>query len=372
MSRTVLFVDDNPVILKTIQVAFANEDYNVLLAKSGKEGLRLIQEHHPSVIVTDLRMPEMDGLELLKKAREINNNWLGMIFTAYMDVGSVMQAVGQDYVWRYIVKPWKDNRELVLAVRNALQLQEEKLARQRAEELAAKNERLAGLGRLIAGMAHQFNNINVGIIGYAQMAQKYGSLPEEVEDCLEKINAFARRATEVVKDLSVFTDQSSKVGVAQANLSAIASDALFLLKKDMDETGIIVEKLFDEIPNIAVDSDLIRQVIFNLLENAQHALLDKEEERKIILETGKQEERVFVRIIDNGSGISKKHLSKIFEHFFTTKGAQAPEGSPNIHIPGVGLGLSLAQIIVNSHNGELTVESEEGKGSEFTLWLPIG
>lgn len=371
MPRTVLFVDDNPVILKTIRLAFANEDYKLLFANSGKEGLALVEEHHPSVIVTDLRMPEMDGLEFLKKARELNHNWLGMIFTAYMDVGSVMQAVGQDYVWRYIVKPWKDNRELVLAVRNALQLQEEKLARQRAEELVAKKERLAGLGRLIAGMAHQFNNINVGIIGYAQMAQKYGSLPVEVEDCLEKINAFAQRATEVVKDLSVFTDQSSKTGVARSNLSAVANDAIFLLKKDMEEEGIIVETHFEKIPDIALDSDLIRQVVFNLLENAQHALLDKED-RKILLETGKEEERVFVRIIDNGCGISKKHLSNIFEHFFTTKGTQASAGSSNMHIPGVGLGLSLAQIIIKSHNGELTVESEEGKGSQFTVWLPIG
>lgn len=371
MPRTVLFVDDNPVILKTIQVAFANEDFTVLLASSGKEGLLLVEEHHPKVIVTDLRMPEMDGLEFLKKARELNYDWLGMIFTAYLDVDSAMQAVGQDYVWRYIVKPWKDNRELVLAVRNAIQLQEEKLARQQAEEQAAKNERLAGLGRLIAGMAHQFNNINVGIIGYAQMAQKYGPLSTEVEDCFEKINAFAQRATEVVKDLSVFTDQSSKTGVAQANLSGVANDALFLLKKEMGEKGIIVEKHFEKIPDIVIDADLIRQVIFNLLENAQHAVLDRED-RKISLVTGEKDGRVFVRIIDNGCGISPKHLSSIFEHFFTTKGTQAPAGSSNMHIPGVGLGLSLAQIIVKSHNGELTVESEEGKGSQFTLWLPLG
>jgi len=132
-------------------------------------------------------MPGMDGLEFLKNARELSNKWLGMIFTAYMDVGSVMQAVGQDYVWRYIVKPWKDNRELVLAVRNALQLQEEKLARRHAEEQAAKNERLAGLGRLIAGMAVSMIPLLVLSIGSFYYLQKaLHGLDEVMEEAFEE------------------------------------------------------------------------------------------------------------------------------------------------------------------------------------------
>ena len=134
MDLSVLFVDDNPVILKTIETAFAREQYHLLLAESGEQGLDLVAKHQPSVRVTDLRMPGMDGLEFLARARKISNNWIGMIFSAYMDMDSIMEAVSHEHVWRYIIKPWKDNRELVLAVRNALQLLEEKRARRLAEE----------------------------------------------------------------------------------------------------------------------------------------------------------------------------------------------------------------------------------------------
>lgn len=371
MEQYVLFVDDNPVILKTIETAFAHEEYHILLAESGQHGLSLIEKHHPSVIVTDLRMPGMDGLEFLERARALSNNWIGMIFSAYMDIDSIMQAVSQKYVWRYIVKPWKDNRELVLAVRNAFQLLEEKRARRQAEEQLIRNERLVGLGKLIAGLAHQFNNINVGIVGYTQMAQKHGPLPQGVDDCLEKIRAFAQRATEVVKDLTIFTDHPVDKGITLCDVSAIAKDAMFVMKQGFDQENVDIESHFETTPQLNLDYSLIRQVICNLLENGLHATLGKTS-RKIAIATGHQEGRVFVRVIDNGCGIPEEQFSKIFEHFYTTKGEQSPPGAPQADIRGIGLGLSLAQIIAKSHDGELAVTSEVGKGSEFTLWLPAG
>ncbi len=370
MNQHVLFVDDNPVILKTIETAFAREEYPILLAENGEEALALVEEYRPRVIVTDLRMPGMDGLAFLKHARKINDIWVGMIFSAYMDIDSIMEAVGEDYVWRYIIKPWKDNRELIMAVHNALQYYEEQKARHRAEEQLLRNERVAGLGRLVAGLAHQFNNINVGIVGYTQMAQKHEGLPDEVNDCLDKIGAFAKRATEVIRDLMVFTDNSADKGITLCNVSDIANDALMSMQKELEQAGVVVESRFDTTQELHLDYRLIRQVVCNLLENAMHATLEQES-RKVSLQTGEDRERVFIRVIDNGCGIPEKQLSKIFEHFYTTKGNQSPPDSPLANIRGVGLGLSLAQIIAGIHNGELTVESEEGEGTEFTLWLPV-
>lgn len=370
MNQHVLFVDDNPVILKTIETAFAREEYPILLADNGDEALSLVAEHQPRVIVSDLRMPGMDGLTFLKHAREMSDTWVGMIFSAYMDIDSIMEAVGEEYVWRYIIKPWKDNRELILAVQNALQYYEEQQARRRAEEQLLRNERLAGLGRLVSGLAHQFNNINVGIVGYTQMAQKYGPLQDEVTECLDKIMAFSKRATEVIKDLAVFTDNSADKGISLCSVSDIANDALMSIQKEIDEAGVVVESRFGASQKLHLDYRLIRQVVYNLLENALHATLEKDF-RKISLQTGEDHGRIFIRVIDNGCGIPEKQLSKIFEHFYTTKGNQSPSDSPLANIRGVGLGLSLAQIIARIHNGELSVESEEGEGTEFTLWLPV-
>ena len=218
-------------------------------------------------------------------------------------------------------------------------------------------------------MAHQFNNINVGIAGYTQMAQKYGPLQDEVTECLDKIMAFSKRATEVIKDLTVFTDNSADKGISLCNVSDIANDALMSMQKEMDQAGVVVESRFEASQPLHLDYRLIRQVLCNLLENAMHATLEKDR-REVSIQTGEREGRVFIRVVDNGCGIPAKQLSKIFEHFYTTKGNQSPPDSPLANIRGVGLGLSLAQIIARIHNGELTVASEEGKGTEFTLWLP--
>ncbi len=370
MGYKVLFVDDNAVIRKLIEQAFKNEPYTVLLAEDARDALALVALHHPSVIVTDLRMPGMNGLEFLRKARSIRTDWVGMIFTAYLDIDCVIRAVSEEYVWRYIIKPWKDNRELLLAVRNALQLFDEKMARRRAERRLIRAERFSVLERLIAGVAHQFNNINVGIFGYAQMARKCKGLPAEADECLENITTFARRATEIIHDLVAFTDQSSKKGFAPASLSALARDAATLLAKECAKGQVDIETLLAETPEVEIDYGLIRHLVFNLLSNAIDATAGRRI-RKICIETGASDDRVFVRVHDNGCGIPADKLGLIFDPFFSTKGPFAPANTPQAQQRGVGLGLSLSQTIAETHGGEITVESRAGKGATFTLWLPL-
>ncbi|MBU1405487.1 MAG: ATP-binding protein, partial [Proteobacteria bacterium] len=104
--------------------------------------------------------------------------------------------------------------------------------------------------------------------------------------------------------------------------------------------------------------------------NAAHATLGKET-RIVRIETGRQDENIFVRVTDNGCGISKEYLPKIFDPFFTTKGAQAAPGSAQAAVSGVGLGLSLSQTVAQAHRGAITVRSTPGQGSTFTFTLPM-
>ncbi|MGV1100760.1 sensor histidine kinase [Thiovibrio sp. JS02] len=369
MRHTVLFVDDNPVILKTIERAFANEDYDLLLASNGEEALALVEEDLPQVIVSDLRMPGMNGLEFLHHARARNHTFIGMIFTAYLDIDSIMEAVSDEAVWRYITKPWQDNRELRLAVRNAFQYHEAMAARRQVEEQLQRTERLVALGHLVAGIAHQFNNINVGILGYAQMALTHKKLPAQAREELEQVKKFAKRGTEIVRELSAFSDQSAKWGFSVGSLTETARDALSFCRKELDREGIEVETHFPSPCEAVLNFGLTRQLIMNLINNAQHATLGKNP-RKIFVETGVMADRVFVRVADNGCGIAPELLNKIFDPFFTTKGAQAPLGSTQASVSGIGLGLSLGQTVAQAHNGELTVTSTPGKGAQFIFSLP--
>jgi len=369
MRQTVLFVDDNPVILKTIELAFAKEEYAVLLASSGEEALRLVEEDTPQVIVSDLRMPGINGLELLHRARQKNHFFVGMIFTAYLDIDSIMQAVSEEAVWRYITKPWQDNRELVMAVRNGFQYHEAMACHRQSEEQLHRAERLAALGHLVAGIAHQFNNIDVGILGYVQMALLHKDLPDEVREHLEQVKVFSKRGTEIVRELATFSDQSAQWGFTHGSLTDTVIDALSFCRKEMETAGIQIETEFAKDCTAVLNFGLAKQLIMNLIRNAAHATLEKEV-RTVRIETGKQDENVFVRVTDNGCGISKAYLPKIFDPFFTTKGAQAAPGSAQAAVSGVGLGLSLSQTVAQAHRGVITVKSTPDKGSCFTFSLP--
>lgn len=369
MRQTVLFVDDNPVILKTIEAAFAKEEYDVLLAGSGEEALRLVREDTPQIIVSDLRMPGMNGLEFLHQARQTNHFFVGMIFTAYLDIDSIMTAVSEEAVWRYITKPWQDSRELVMAVRNGFQYHEAMAFRRQAEEQLQRAERLTALGHLVAGIAHQFNNIDAGILGYVQMALLHKDLPDEVHEQLEQVRVFTRRGTEIVRELTTFSDQSSQWGFSHGSLTDTAIEALSFCRKEIDAAGIQLETEFREKCYTVLNFGLAKQLIMNLIRNACHATLGKES-RTVRIETGSQDDNVFVRVTDNGCGIPSKYLPKIFDPFFTTKGAQAAPGSPQAEISGVGLGLSLSQTVAQAHRGVISVQSTPDKGSCFTFSLP--
>jgi len=368
MKRAVLFVDDNPVTLKSIEIAFANEPCQVLLAQSGAEGLAIVKREHPGVIVSDLRMPGMNGLEFLRTARSIYDNWIGMIFSAYQDITSVTQAVKEECVWRYITKPWADSRELVIAVNNAMQYLEAREARRHAEEILARTKHLAGIGQLAAGIAHQFNNINVCIIGYAQMAKFKENLSPELNEYFEKITRAARRATEIINDLLNFSNYSSK-RFAPYDLSLVVRDSLALLQKDLEREEAKVETNLVPTSKVDVDYGLIRLLVCHLVNNAWQATVGGYD-RTIHLETGEKGDRVYVTVRDRGCGITPANLPKIFDPFFSTKGVHAEPDSPEASLPGVGLGLSMSHTIAESHGGELTVKSVPGQGAAFTLFLP--
>ncbi|MFA6499109.1 MAG: ATP-binding protein [Desulfurivibrionaceae bacterium] len=370
MPQTVLFVDDNPVILKTIELAFAKEEYTVLLAGSGEEALRLVEEDSPQVIVSDLRMPRMDGLELLHRARQTNPFFIGMIFTAYLDIDSIMQAVSEEAVWRYITKPWQDNRELVMAVRNAFQYQEAMASHRQAEEQLQRAERLAALGHLVAGISHQFNNIDVGILGYVQMALLHKDLPDEVRAHLEQVKVFTRRGTDIIRELATFSDQSAQWGFSHGSLTDTVAEALSFCRKEMSAAGIQVETELAKDCDAVLNFGLVKQLVMNLIRNAAHATLEKEV-RTVRIETGRQDKDVFVRVTDNGCGIPKEYLPKIFDPFFTTKGAQSAPGSAQAAVAGIGLGLSLSQTVAQAHRGVITVRSTPDEGACFTFSLPM-
>ncbi len=235
----------------------------------------------------------------------------------------------------------------------------ERLAFQRA---ARQADKLAALGTLSAGIAHEINN-PIGIITSrveVMLLEAEGEeLPAEMRKDLEVILRHARRVASITQGLLSFARQSSGVR-APVNLNRVVEEILQLVRKDMDRAHVQVTLRRDELlPEIMADANAIGQVLLNLLTNARRAMPD--EGGEITIETGYDPEARSVRLVvrDTGTGIAPEILLKIFDPFFTTK----PDGT--------GLGLAVSHGIIHDHQGSVDVESQVGKGTTFTVTLPV-
>ncbi|HBE02795.1 MAG: hypothetical protein A2096_03735 [Spirochaetes bacterium GWF1_41_5] len=142
MKHKILFVDDEKNILSAVKRSFRDSGYEVLFAESGKEALARLTENQVSVIITDMRMPEMDGAEFLEKAEKIQPDAVRMALSGYSDRDTILRAVNSGHIWRYIAKPWEDS-DLLMAINNALQLYENVCEKKRlTHELAVINASL--------------------------------------------------------------------------------------------------------------------------------------------------------------------------------------------------------------------------------------
>lgn len=242
---------------------------------------------------------------------------------------------------------------------------EEKLAKSNVE-LKIKNEQLQmvdrsnSIGELAAGVAHEFNNIIGGIMGYAQLAQAKKT-NEIIDKALNSIISLSKRSEGITTGLLNYS-RKRPVKVAHVNFKELILGVLDFTQKQLENNKIIVHTDWQEVETFYADENLLSQVILNLVINASHAM---EKGGDLYLSLFKEKGFIIFKITDTGSGIKKSNLNRIFLPFFTTKG---PLGGGNK--AGTGLGLSISKSIVEMHEGKLEVESEEGKGATFTVSLP--
>ena len=236
------------------------------------------------------------------------------------------------------------------------------------ETALMQSERLAAVGTLAAGVAHQFNNINAAVLGYAELALQRKNLDDQLQRWLEAIFVSAKRAADLTSNLLTFSGKRPPKARSQ-HLDQIVSQTLALVRDEYESEGVTWEVDLRELPAIGMDPTQIAQVVLQLFINARHALLARDDKR-IGVELGSDKDTVWVKVSDTGCGIPREHLNQVFTPFFSTKGEHAKSRTPQSGVKGPGLGLSVSHAIVSNHGGRLSVESENGKGSTFTLSLP--
>ncbi|MFU8796194.1 MAG: PAS domain S-box protein [Dehalococcoidia bacterium] len=231
--------------------------------------------------------------------------------------------------------------------------------KQQAEQLIMA-DRLASVGELAAGMAHELNNPLTSVMGFSQLLMEK-DIPEDMRDDLELIHNEARRASEVTKNLLTFARKHAPVK-QPSQLNSIIEDVLRLRAYEHRVSNIRVKRqLARSLPEIKADHFQMQQVFLNIIINAEHIMAEANKGGTLTIATRKRSGRIVASISDDGPGISREHLSQIFNPFFTTK-------EPG---KGTGLGLSICYGIVNEHGGRIYARSEAGRGTTFFVELPV-
>lgn len=240
--------------------------------------------------------------------------------------------------------------------------------RKQAEEGLIRAERLAAVGTLASGVAHEFNNLNHVIHGWAVLLLE-SDLAPKVRQGVERILRASQRAASITENLLVFA--RARTGLdGVASLNDVVRDTLALVETEYRSEGIEIRLDLGEVPPIVMDASAMGQVVMNLLINARHAMLDREE-RSLTVQTRRKAKHGVLRVSDTGIGIPTEDLPRIFSPFYSTKGEHAAPNSPQSAIRGSGLGLSVCQTVVQNHGGDLSATSEIGQGSTFELRLPL-
>ncbi|NVN92840.1 MAG: HAMP domain-containing protein [Desulfuromonadales bacterium] len=229
---------------------------------------------------------------------------------------------------------------------------------QRMEAQLQRSEKLASLGKLVAGIAHEINNPLTGVLLYSSMVSQDKHLDPLLKPDMDRVIAETRRCAAIVKQLLEFSREAVPHRAA-VSINSLLDGVIALLHHQPDFRAFTIHRFYDEkLPDVFVDPNQLQQVFVNLLLNAFHAL---PEGGAIVISTYLSRDGNFVciEIEDNGCGIEEEHLGRIFDPFFTTR------------TDGTGLGLSISYGIVENNGGKIEVKSRVGVGSTFTVMLPV-
>jgi len=364
----ILVVDDSLPNVKMLRDRLRATGYEVVEAYDGLEALEKVEAEGPDLVLLDIMMPKMDGYEVCRRLRsQPSTRLLPVIMITALremkDKVSGLEAGADDF----LSKPFNPV-ELQARVTSLLRL------RQRQLDLI-ESEKMASLGRLVAGVAHEMNN-PIGFL-YANMyhmegyvgklrnaladqgtgASEVGPVLDGLDKLVASCRSGAERTKKIVEDLRTFS-RLHEAELKEVDLHEAIESALTLWSGEFGER-VTVHRGYGEVPPVRCYAGQVNQVLMHLLRNAGQAIADTGD---VWIRTDVEDDRAMIEVRDSGEGIPPENLERVFDPFFTTR--EIGEGT--------GLGLSVSYGIVERHGGTIDVESAMREGSTFRVRLPIG
>ena len=286
---------------------------------------------------------EIAGGDLSQRVQVTDQSELGLLSSSF---NAMLDRIGE---MNAQLEQWAETLEQKVHERT------EQLAR--TQTVMARQQRLASLGQLAAGVAHEINNPLTGVLTFAHLLREKENMDEQDQEDLDLIINETTRAGEIVSGLLDFAREKPTKKQTLCVNDVVQQTMRLMRSQKKLERVVIEEQLEKNLPKVYGDTNQLEQVLLNLSLNACEAMPDG---GTLTIRTLARDQRVLVKVSDTGRGIRKEHLERIFEPFFSTKSIGK----------GTGLGLSVSYGIVQQHGGSLEVDSVEGKGTTFTIGLP--
>ncbi len=374
MEKSILLVDDEEGIRKVLGISLADLGYTVHTAENGVDALRIFKDVQPPIVLTDIKMPEMDGIELLRRLKKLSPDTEVIMITGHGDIDLAIKSVKYEAT-DFVTKPINDE---VLEI--ALNRAQERIAmRQKLNEYTqnleqlvedktqklVEAERLAAVGQTVAGLSHAIKNITGGLKGGAFVLEKGIELGDQkyLLQGWEMIKGNVDKITNLSLDLLNYA-KATDLNFQACDPNKPAQEVIDLMRPRVQELGIeLVSDFSQNLNPCHLDSDLMCRCLLNLVTNAIDACIHDDSgtaDKMVTVRTKKTRDGgVEYQVLDNGCGMNSKIKKNIFKRFFSTKGSE-----------GTGIGLMITKKIIDEHDGKIEVESKEGSGSTFLIRIP--
>jgi len=356
----VLVIDDEEIARISCQRVLKREGIEVRLAAGGREGLEMVVKNPPDLALVDLKMPEMDGVEVVRRIQAHDPNIVSIIITGYATIESAV-AVMKQGAYDYLPKPFTPDELLIVVKRG---LEKRRLDR---ESRALREEKEAMERNFVTMVTHQLRSPLSAIMQYFEvmLGNIGGELTDNQREMLERAQQRLQGLLDLINDWLDMSRMQPGDIVSRLRPIAVAEcveAALAALEHAGRDRGITVSsELTPNLPPIHADLQSLKEVLANLVANAVNYNRDGGQVRVRARDLGQQ---VAIDVEDTGYGIDAKEIPFIFDQFYRGKDKDARRR------PGTGLGLAIAQKIVRAHGGTISVSSELGRGSTFTVEIP--
>lgn len=378
----IFLVEDDARMTELLQHPLERAGHVLRVARSGESGLSALHERPADVIIVDIGLPDISGVEVLERIRRDHSRIPVIILTGHADLELAVEMMKKG-AFDFLTKPVKPGALLATidkaaALKRLLEVEVggsrsaeglERLLEQRSRELVEAQDRLSAVtarvsrldqlsaaGRMASTMAHEVSNPMAAIQGYTELMLLHEELDPELSEAFTIIHRQCARVGMILRQYRNLTRLPAPIP-SDTNVSGAVEDVLRLCTSYCVARKIRMQTDVKKDVRAVVDGPQLQQVLFNLVFNACQAMPDGGEIRAELREDT-DEGWVMLSVRDTGVGIKREHLPRIFEDFFTTKEDCC------------GLGLSIVKDIVERHRGRIEVQSEPNKGSTFTVILP--